>query len=93
MAERYLDKAVSPRPLTLRASGATPGAPLVAADVDTPVNTLGGYRRFQRILDGLSSADPAVAADMAKSADVARLRCPDVCGDDDFETEFARLGL
>jgi hypothetical protein len=52
----------------------------------------GGHRRISRILDGLGSPDPAVAAAMLGSWDVLRLRDPDLEDDVHWDDETEQLG-
>lgn len=91
-AERYIDRAVAPRPRNLRQAGATPAA-LVRRDfMPEPLSCRGGYRRMKRILDALTSPDPLLVAATLRSWECARVVIPSVCGDEDWDAEFDEMG-
>lgn len=69
-AEHYLDRLVVPRVRSLTRVDPTAEEP--------PHNQYGGFKRRNRILDGLTSKNPAIVQATAESWDVARLHNPDV---------------
>jgi hypothetical protein len=74
IAERYLDGAVAPRVKVLGKSGAAPGVPFARKhNAAVPLNLLSGHSRLRKILDGLTSPDPAVVATTLASWDLQRL--------------------
>lgn len=90
-AERYLDQAVVPRTRKLRATGVTADQDYVAKAMMEPLSLQGGYRRFKRILDGLTSKDPKVVEAMEKSWVYLRFAIPSICSDDDWHEQMAAL--
>jgi hypothetical protein len=91
-AEEYLDKVVAPRARSLSKFNAAPDRLVQSQWADEPVSMLGGCRRINRILDGLGSPDPAVAAAMLGSWDVLRLRDPDLEDDVRWDDETVPFG-
>ena len=89
-AERYLDKAVAPRTRVLKKAGASPTSPVAPQAMEQPLTMLGGYRRFKRVLDGLTSADPEVVQQIEQNWRLLRFAVPSICDDVDWD---GRMGL
>jgi hypothetical protein len=79
-AEQFLDRAVAPRPRKL-GQAASKGPPGGVGDQDAGLVSLtSGLQRFQFLLQGLSSSDPAVVLETLNSWQARRLFDKDDCG-------------
>ena len=80
LAERFLDQVVAPRSRKLRHLSLPRGKELTPSADLGPVSLTAGLKQIQFLLCGLSSPDPLVVAETARSWQADRLRDGESCG-------------